>query len=56
MTGLHQGSLVAAGATAGAAFVALIFLPARARQVLPAAAQQETPEAAPAAECYAARP
>jgi EmrB/QacA subfamily drug resistance transporter len=56
MAGLHQGSLVAAGATAGAAFVALIFLPARARQVLPGAAQQETPEAAPDAECYAARP
>ena len=32
MTGVHQGSLVAAGATAGAALVALIFLPARARQ------------------------
>jgi hypothetical protein len=41
VTGLHQGSLVAAGATASAALVALIFLPARARQVLPAAAEAE---------------
>jgi hypothetical protein len=31
MTGLHQGSLVAAGATAAAALVALTFLPARVR-------------------------
>jgi EmrB/QacA subfamily drug resistance transporter len=37
VTGVHQGSLVAAGATAAAALVALIFLPARARNVLPAA-------------------
>jgi EmrB/QacA subfamily drug resistance transporter len=56
MTGLHQGSLVAAGATAAAALVALLFLPARARQALPAAAlQTETPESATAEECYAAR-
>jgi hypothetical protein len=41
VTGLHQGSLVAAGATAAAALVALIFLPARARMVLPNAAEQE---------------
>jgi EmrB/QacA subfamily drug resistance transporter len=41
VTGVHQGSLVAAGATAGAALVALIFLPARARNVLPAAAAAE---------------
>jgi hypothetical protein len=39
MTGLHQGSAVAAGATAGAALVALIFLPSRARQVLAAPSQ-----------------
>jgi len=54
MAGLHQGSLVAAGATAAAAFVALIFLPARARQVLPAA-EQETAQAAPAEEFSATR-
>jgi EmrB/QacA subfamily drug resistance transporter len=36
MAGLHHGSLVAAGAAAGAALAALIFLPARASQ--PAAA------------------
>jgi hypothetical protein len=41
VTGVHQGSLVAAGATAAAALVALIFLPARARSVLPAAAAAE---------------
>ncbi len=41
MTGVHQGSLVAAGATAAAALVALIFLPARARNVLPGAGAPE---------------
>jgi EmrB/QacA subfamily drug resistance transporter len=46
MTGVHQGSLVAAGATAGAALVALIFLPARARNVLPAAAAAEPKKSA----------
>jgi EmrB/QacA subfamily drug resistance transporter len=37
-TGLHTGSLVAAGATAAAALVTLAFLPARARTARPAAA------------------
>jgi EmrB/QacA subfamily drug resistance transporter len=56
MTGLHQGSVVAAAATAGAALVALIFLPSRARQAL-AAPEPEQAETAPAApECYATRP
>jgi EmrB/QacA subfamily drug resistance transporter len=64
MTGLHQGSVVAAAATAGAALVALFFLPSRARQVLagpgapgaPAAPEPERAEAAPAAaQRYAAR-
>jgi EmrB/QacA subfamily drug resistance transporter len=41
VTGVHQGSLVAAGATASAALVALIFLPARARKALPTAAAAE---------------
>ena len=54
VTGVHQGSLVAAGATAAAALVALIFLPARARNVLPTAgasgtaAEQGKSAAAPA--------
>jgi len=54
VTGVHQGSLVAAGATAAAALVALIFLPARARNVLPTAgasgtaAEPEKSAAAPA--------
>src|SRR5580693_5005576 len=47
VTGVHQGSLVAAGATAGAALVALIFLPARARNVLPAAAAEPENSAEP---------
>jgi hypothetical protein len=63
MTGVHQGSLVAAGATAGAALVALIFLPARARNVLPAAAaakpeksaEPEMAASAPAPEVCATR-
>jgi EmrB/QacA subfamily drug resistance transporter len=63
MTGVHQGSLVAAGATAGAALVALIFLPARARNVLAAAAaaepeksaQPEMAASAPAPEVCATR-
>jgi EmrB/QacA subfamily drug resistance transporter len=61
VTGLHQGSLVAAGATAAAALVALIFLPARARNVLPTAAVSEKaaePEmaaSAPASEVCATR-
>jgi EmrB/QacA subfamily drug resistance transporter len=37
MDGLHAGSFVAAGATAAAALATLLFLPARARQPLPAA-------------------
>jgi hypothetical protein len=41
VTGVHQGSLVAAGATAGAALVALIFLQARARNLLPTAGASE---------------
>src|SRR5580692_3625673 len=54
VTGVHQGSLVAAGATAAAALVALLFLPARARNVLPTAgasgtaAEPEKSAAAPA--------
>jgi hypothetical protein len=58
---VHQGSLVAAGATAAAALVALIFLPARARQVLPTAGASEKavePEmaaSAPASEVCATR-
>jgi EmrB/QacA subfamily drug resistance transporter len=56
MTGVHQGSLVAAGATAGAALVALIFLPARARKVLPAAAAEpEKAESAITPELCATR-
>ena len=55
MTGVHQGSLVAAGATAGAALVALIFLPARARNALPAAAAAE-PEKSAEPEMAASAP
>ena len=55
MTGVHQGSLVAAGATAGAALVALIFLPARARNVLQAAAAAE-PEKSAEPEMAASAP
>jgi hypothetical protein len=61
VTGLHQGSLVAAAATAGAALVALIFLPARARNVLPTtgasekAAEPEMAASAPASEVCATR-
>ena len=58
MTGLHHGSLVAAGATAAAALAALVFLPARARQApapAPEAVRAETvrAEAAPAATAVA---
>jgi hypothetical protein len=43
MTGLHQGSFAAAGATAAAAIVALVFLPHRARaEHAPAAAEALT--------------
>ncbi len=45
MTGMHQGSLVAAGAAAAAAIAALTFLPARARQA-PAAVHTEAAAAA----------
>jgi EmrB/QacA subfamily drug resistance transporter len=63
MTGVHQGSLVAAGATAAAALVALIFLPARARNVLPTvaaaepekSAEPEMAASAPASEVCATR-
>ena len=41
ISGLHSGSLVAAGATAAAALVTLAFLPARVR---PAAAAGGQPE------------
>jgi hypothetical protein len=60
MSGLHDGSVVAAGATAGAALMALVFLPARARaqsaaaQPAPASASASG-EGAPAAELDAAR-
>ncbi len=69
MTGLHQGSLVAAAATVAAALVALIFLPSRARQPLAvtepgaaaarsvaAATQAGIAAAAPAQPACAARP
>jgi EmrB/QacA subfamily drug resistance transporter len=67
MSGLHDGSAVAAGAAAGAALMALVFLPARARsqsaaaQPAPAsgegapAAPQPAQPAQPAAELDAAR-
>ena len=46
MTGIHQGSLVAAGVTAVATVVALAFLPARARAShVPAAAAAPVPVA-----------
>lgn len=48
VAGLHQGSLVAAGATAVAALGALIFLPARARQT-PAARAADRPSASDSA-------
>jgi EmrB/QacA subfamily drug resistance transporter len=54
MTGLHQGSVVAAAATAAAALVSLVFLPARARKQI-AVAQPAVAEDAPKAELDAAR-
>jgi EmrB/QacA subfamily drug resistance transporter len=42
ISGLHQGSFVAAGAAAAAALAALIFLPARAQAAAPAASEAAT--------------
>ena len=44
ISGLHSGSLVAAGATAAAALVTLAFLPARVRPARPVAAADGQPE------------
>ena len=44
ISGLHSGSLVAAGATAAAALVTLAFLPARVRPARPAAPADGQPE------------
>jgi hypothetical protein len=54
MTGLHQGSVVAAAAAVAAALVALTFLPARAGKQS-AAAEPSAAEDASAADLAAAR-